>query len=126
MGAYIETPPDVGQLMRRTSDAVGLLLDTGHITFAGGDPVALIDAYAARICHVHCKDVRPAVVKLARNRDWSFLEAVVNGAFTVPGDGAIDFATVIDKLKRIDYRGWLVVEAEQDPAVAPSFEYAQK
>jgi inosose dehydratase len=126
MGAYVETAADVGQLMRRTSDAVGLLLDTGHITFAGGDPLALIDAYAARICHVHCKDVRPAVVKLARNRDWSFLEAVVNGAFTVPGDGAIDFAAVVDKLKRIGYRGWLVVEAEQDPAVAPSFEYAQK
>jgi inosose dehydratase len=70
--------------------------------------------------------VRAAVVKLARNRDWSFLEAVINGAFTVPGDGAVDFAAVIGMLKRIDYRGWLVVEAEQDPVVAPSFEYAQK
>lgn len=126
MGAYVETHADVDALMRRTSDAVGLLLDTGHITFAGGDPLALIDAYASRICHVHCKDVRPAVVKLARNRDWSFLEAVINGAFTVPGDGAVDFAAVIDKLKRIGYRGWLVVEAEQDPVVAPSFESAQK
>jgi inosose dehydratase len=66
------------------------------------------------------------VVKLARNRDWSFLEAVINGAFTVPGDGSIDFASVIGKLKRSGYRGWLVVEAEQDPVVAPSFEYAQK
>ncbi|CAN7409569.1 myo-inosose-2 dehydratase [Trinickia sp. LjRoot230] len=126
MGAYVETPTDVDELMRRTSEAVGLLLDTGHITFAGGDPLALIDQYASRICHVHCKDVRPAIIKLARNGDWSFLEAVINGAFTVPGDGAVDFAAVIDKLKRVGYRGWLVVEAEQDPAVAPSFEYAQK
>jgi inosose dehydratase len=126
MGAYIETQADVDELMRRTGDAVGLLLDTGHITFSGGDPLALIDAHASRICHVHCKDVRRAVVTLARNRDWSFLEAVINGAFTVPGDGAVDFAAVIDRLKRMGYRGWLVVEAEQDPVVAPSFEYAQK
>jgi inosose dehydratase len=126
MGAYVETTADVEQLMRRTSNAVGLLLDTGHITFAGGNPIAVIEAYAPRICHVHCKDVRAEVVKLARNRDWSFLEAVVNGAFTVPGDGSVDFASVIGKLKRIGYRGWLVVEAEQDPVVAPSFNYAQK
>ncbi|HVW51019.1 MAG TPA: myo-inosose-2 dehydratase [Trinickia sp.] len=125
MGAYVETPADVEHLMRRTSDAVGLLLDTGHITFAGGDPLATLEAYASRICHVHCKDVRPEIVKLARNRDWSFLEAVINGAFTVPGDGAVDFAAVIASLKRHGYRGWLVVEAEQDPTVAPSFEYAQ-
>lgn len=125
MGAYVETPADVENLMRRTSDALGLLLDTGHITFAGGDPLATLEAYAPRICHVHCKDVRPEIVKLARNRDWSFLEAVINGAFTVPGDGAVDFAAVIASLKRHGYRGWLVVEAEQDPTVAPSFEYAQ-
>ena len=125
MGAYVETPADVDHLMKRTSEALGLLLDTGHITFAGGDPLATLEAYASRICHVHCKDVRPEIVKLARNRDWSFLEAVVNGAFTVPGDGSVDFAAVIAALKRHGYRGWLVVEAEQDPAVAPSFQYAQ-
>jgi len=125
MGAYVETPADVENLMRCTSEALGLLLDTGHITFAGGDPLATLEAYASRICHVHCKDVRPEIVKLARNRDWSFLEAVINGAFTVPGDGAVDFAAVIASLKRHGYRGWLVVEAEQDPTVAPSFAYAQ-
>lgn len=74
---------------------------------------------------MHCKDVRPAVVKLARNRDWSFLQAVINGAFTVPGDGAIDFAPLLQLLYRRGYSGWLVVEAEQDPAVAPSYRYAQ-
>jgi inosose dehydratase len=85
----------------------------------------MLDRYASRVCHVHCKDVRPEVIALARNRDWSFLESVVNGAFTVPGDGAIDFTALIDILRRNDYRGWLVVEAEQDPAVAPSYRYAE-
>jgi inosose dehydratase len=126
MGAYVETPADVDQLMARTSDAVGLLFDAGHITFAGGDPLDVLGRHIARVCHVHCKDVRPAVVRLARNRDWSFLEAVINGAFTVPGDGAVDFPGIIGALKRHGYRGWLVVEAEQDPVIAQSFEYAQK
>jgi len=124
MGAYVEAPEDVDRLMENVGDAVGLLFDSGHMTFAGGDAVAMLDRYALRVCHVHCKDVRPDVIALARNRDWSFLESVINGAFTVPGDGAIDFAALIDILDRNDYRGWLVVEAEQDPAVAPSYRYA--
>jgi inosose dehydratase len=126
MGAYVETPADVDQLMTRTSDAVGLLFDAGHITFAGGDALTVLDRHIARVCHVHCKDVRPAVMKLARNRNWSFLDAVIAGAFTVPGDGAVNFTGIIDRLKRHGYCGWLVVEAEQDPVVAPSFEYAEK
>ncbi|MBN3810917.1 myo-inosose-2 dehydratase [Paraburkholderia sp. Ac-20347] len=126
MGAYVETPADVDKLMARTSDAVGLLFDAGHITFAGGDPVTELDKHIARVCHVHCKDVRHAVVKLARNRNWSFLDAVLAGAFSVPGDGAVDFASIIAKLKQHGYRGWLVVEAEQDPVIAPSYAYAQK
>ncbi|KVV57491.1 myo-inosose-2 dehydratase [Burkholderia ubonensis] len=126
MGAYVETPADVDRLMAATSNAVGLLFDAGHITFAGGNPAEVLKRHIARVCHVHCKDVRPAVIRLARNRNWSFLDAVINGAFTVPGDGAIDFATLIDLLKRHGYRGWLVVEAEQDPVVAPSYAYAQK
>ncbi|HEY1996268.1 myo-inosose-2 dehydratase [Paraburkholderia sp.] len=126
MGAYVETPADVDQLMARTSNAVGLLFDAGHITFAGGDPVKVLDKHIARVCHVHCKDVRPTVMKLARNRNWSFLDSVINGAFTVPGDGAVDFASIIDRLKRHGYRGWLVVEAEQDPVIAPSYAYAEK
>ncbi|HET9668535.1 MAG TPA: myo-inosose-2 dehydratase [Casimicrobiaceae bacterium] len=125
MGAYVETPADVDRLMENVGDSVGLLFDSGHMTFAGGDAAAMLDRYASRVCHVHCKDVRPDVIALARNRDWSFLESVVNGAFTVPGDGAIDFAVLIDILRRNDYRGWLVVEAEQDPAVAPSYRYAE-
>jgi inosose dehydratase len=126
MGAYVETPADVDELMRRVGPEVGLLFDSGHITFAGGDAVEVLRKHVGRVCHVHCKDVRPAVVKLARNRNWSFLDAVINGAFTVPGDGAIDFPALIALLREQGYEGWLVVEAEQDPTVAPSYAYAEK
>jgi inosose dehydratase len=126
MGAYVESPDDVDQLMAHTGEEVGLLFDSGHTYFGGGDPVAVLDRHIDRICHVHCKDVRPGVVRLARNRHWTFLESVLNGAFTVPGDGVIDFAAIIDRLKTHGYQGWLVVEAEQDPAVAPSYRYARK
>ena len=125
MGAYVETPADVDMLMARVGDEVGLLFDSGHIAFAGGDAAAVLAKHVKRVCHVHCKDVRPSVVKLARNRNWSFLEAVINGAFTVPGDGSLDFAALLQLLRGNGYRGWLVVEAEQDPAVAPSFRYAE-
>jgi inosose dehydratase len=125
MGAYVETPADVDRLMALAGDEVGLLFDSGHMTFAGGDAVAMLEKHVGRVCHVHCKDVRPAVIKLARNRDWSFLEAVINGAFTVPGDGAVDFDSLLSILEKVGYRGWLVVEAEQDPVVAPAYRYAE-
>ncbi len=125
MGAYVETQHDVDRLMALTAPEVGLLFDSGHITLAGGNPVAMLDKHIERICHVHCKDVRTSVMRLARNRDWTFLQAVINGVFTVPGDGDIDFAPLIAKLKRHGYQGWLVVEAEQDPIVAPSYTYAE-
>jgi inosose dehydratase len=124
MGAYIETPDDVDRLMAMTSPEVGLLFDSGHITFAGGNALQTLEKHIARVCHVHCKDVRPVVMRMARNRDWTFLQAVINGVFTVPGDGGIDFAPLIACLRQHDYRGWLVVEAEQDPIVAPSYRYA--
>jgi inosose dehydratase len=126
MGAYVQAPEDVDELMRRTGHEVGLLFDSGHMTFAGGDAVAMLARHVDRICHVHCKDVRPAVLRLARNRNWSFLEAVINGAFTVPGDGVVDFRALLTLLCDHGYRGWLVVEAEQDPVVAPSYRYAEK
>jgi inosose dehydratase len=126
MGAYVESPEDVDRLMASTSDAVGLLFDTGHISFAGGDPQTVLARHIGRVCHVHCKDVRPAILEMAKNRGWSFLDAVLAGAFTVPGDGAVDFAGIIGELADHGYRGWLVVEAEQDPAIAPSYEYAQR
>lgn len=126
IGAYVETPADVDKLMSLTNDSVGLLFDAGHITFAGGDPLVVLDKHIGRVCHVHCKDVRPDIVKLARNRNWSFLDSVINGAFTVPGDGAVDFPSIIARLKRHGYSGWLVVEAEQDPVIATSYAYAEK
>ncbi|MBE1159391.1 myo-inosose-2 dehydratase [Dyella acidiphila] len=126
MGAYIEAPEDIDRLMLHTGEEVGLLFDSGHAYFGGSDPLALLTRHIGRVCHVHCKDVRPAIVKHARNRQWSFLDAVLNGVFTVPGDGAIDFAAIVDTLRAHRYQGWLVVEAEQDPAVAPSYAYADK
>ena len=124
MGAYVESAADVDRFMESTGDDVGLLFDSGHMTFAGGDPVAMLEKHVRRVCHVHCKDARPDVMRMARNRNWSFLEAVINGAFTVPGDGAVDFRALIDILRRHSYQGWLVVEAEQDPVVAPAYRYA--
>jgi len=126
IGAYVETPDDVDRLLSLVGDEVGLLFDSGHISFAGGDAVAVLEKHVGRVCHVHCKDVRPEVIRLARNGDWSFLESVVNGVFTVPGDGAVDFDRLLALLAARGYAGWLVVEAEQDPAVAPSYACAEK
>jgi inosose dehydratase len=129
MGSYVETPSDVDQLMALVGDEVGLLFDTGHMSFAATDEnaaPAMLAKHVRRVCHVHCKDVRPQVIRMARNRNWSFLESVINGAFTVPGDGAVDFKALLKLLHDNAYRGWLVVEAEQDPVVAPSYEYADK
>lgn len=126
MGAYVESPEDVDRLLSLTGEEVGLLLDTGHATFGGGSAAEILERHAARVCHVHCKDVRAPVMKAARNRDWSFLQAVLAGVFTVPGDGSLDFRALLSILHRRGYRGWLVVEAEQDPAVAPSEAFARK
>jgi inosose dehydratase len=126
MGAYVETPADVDRLLALAGEELGLLFDSGHMTFAGGDAVATLAKHVRRVCHVHCKDVRPQVIGMARNGDWSFLEAVINGAFTVPGDGAVDFDALLRLLRDHGYRGWLVVEAEQDPVVAPSYAFAEK
>ena len=125
MGAYVETVSDINRLMSLTGPDVGLLLDSGHITFAGGDPVDVLKRHIARVCHVHCKDVRPEVAAQARKQDWSFLNSVLKGVFTVPGDGHVDFKSLLKVLHDHGYRGWLVVEAEQDPALAPSYQYAQ-
>lgn len=126
MGAYCESPQDLATLMGLTSTNVGLLFDTGHITFAGGDALVELKKHLNRVVHVHCKDVRQNVMLNARNNDQSFLNSVLDGVFTVPGDGMIDFEPILAVLAERNYTGWLVVEAEQDPAVAPSYEYAKK
>jgi inosose dehydratase len=108
--------------MVTTGPALKLLLDTGHATFAGADPVALARRYGERVGHVHCKDVRRAVAEQMRAQDLSFLDSVVAGVFTVPGDGMVDFPAVLSALP--NYRGWLVIEAEQDPEKANPLHYA--
>ncbi|WP_230431937.1 myo-inosose-2 dehydratase [Plesiomonas shigelloides] len=125
MGTMIETEQDIDLLMQHTDEEVGLLLDTGHLTFAGVDPVAVAARWAKRINHVHCKDVRPAVLAEVKNKKMSFLNAVLAGVYTVPGDGCVDYPAVFRELKRVNYQGWLVVEAEQDPAIAHPLTYAR-
>lgn len=124
MGTVIQSEAEIDALLGHCGAAVELLLDTGHLLYAGGDPAQVAARHAGRIAHVHCKDVRPDVLRRARNRDASFLEAVLQGVFTVPGDGCIDFAAVLEPLCAQAYRGWLVVEAEQDPAIADPATYA--
>jgi len=124
MGTIVETDAEVDRLMAVTGPAVGLLYDTGHSAFSGGDPVALAARHAARIVHVHCKDTRPAMLARARAGDMSFMQAVLDGIFTVPGDGSVDYATILRILHDAGYAGWLVVEAEQDPRKAIPLTYA--
>ncbi len=122
MGTVVQSAEDIAAFMESTGSAVNLLLDTGHATFGGADPVVLAKNYRTRIAHVHCKDVRRKVLADARAKDWSFLDAVVEGCFTVPGDGMVDFPAVLGELA--GYSGWLVVEAEQDPEKANPLKYA--
>ncbi|WP_110643930.1 myo-inosose-2 dehydratase [Salinicola sp. CPA57] len=126
LGTVIESQADIEQLMDNTSDAVGLLLDFGHLVVARGDPLAIVRRYGPRIHHIHCKDVRLDVLKEIRNRDKSFLDGVLDGLFAVTGDGDIDFAPALSHMKDQGYEGWLVVEAEQDPCIAHPMTHARR
>ena len=127
MGTVVQTAAETEYLMEHTTPGrVWLCYDTGHFTFAGEDPMAVLKKYADRVGHVHLKDMRLPVVKQARDEGWSFLQAVRNGAFTVPGDGGVQFDEVFRVLAASGYQGWLLVEAEQDPAKADPLEYAMK
>jgi len=123
MGTVVQSSSDIHALMAATGPSVHLLLDTGHATWGGADPAALARRYRDRISHVHTKDVRRAVRQEADAKDWSFLDSVVAGVYTVPGDGMVDFPAVFRELP--GYSGWVVVEAEQDPAKANPLEYAR-
>ncbi len=125
MGTVIQSAEEVDRLMENTGTAVGLLLDTGHLTMAGGDPVAVARRHAKRIVHVHCKDIRRYALETCRRRDASFSEAVLHGVFTAPGDGIVDYAKVFAVLAKARYRGWLVQEAEQEPRMADPEIYAE-
>lgn len=124
MGTIVETDAEIALLMKNTGQAVGLLYDTGHSAFSGGDPLALLRKQVNRVVHVHCKDVRKDVLDKARREDLSFMAAVLEGIFTVPGDGVIDYPAILRVLADAAYSGWLVVEAEQDPRKANPLTYA--
>lgn len=114
MGTGVQTAAETDRLMATTDPAkVWLCPDSGHAAFAGDDPAAVFRRHGGRISHVHFKDVRAAVLERARAEDWSFLKATVEGVFTVPGDGGIDFAPLVTGLRDVGYDGWIVVEAEQ-------------
>lgn len=125
MGTVVETEAEIDALMAASGPSVGLLLDTGHLTFAGGDPLAVTKRHGRRIVHVHCKDIRAPLLAEAKAKDLSFLDAVLSGVFTVPGDGCVDYPPIFAELKKLGYKGWLVVEAEQDPARAHPLTYAK-
>ena len=126
MGTGVMTGPDVDRLMGATDPGlVHLLLDTGHLKFAGADPLAVARKYAKRIRHVHMKDLRPGKAEIAEREGLSFQAAILSGIFTVPGDGIIDFVPIFDCLAQARYEGWLIVEAEQDPAKAHPLTYAK-
>ncbi len=127
MGSMIQDAEDIDWLMEGSGPEVTLLFDTGHLLMAGADPLAVLKKWGDRVHHVHFKDVRPEVLNWVRASDRSFLDGVREGVFSVPGDpqGIIDFQAITDQLKVMDYDGWIVVEAEQDPAKAPPFAYSK-
>jgi inosose dehydratase len=124
MGTVIQAEDEIDRMMDSTK-AVGLLLDSGHLTFAGGDPMRALKRHAKRIVHVHCKDIRKEKLAQARRQDTGFLDAVLGDVFAVPGDGSIDFAPLLEGLAKSGYQGWLVVEADQDPAKAHPLTHAR-
>ncbi|MDY4668785.1 MAG: myo-inosose-2 dehydratase [Oliverpabstia sp.] len=125
MGTVVQTAAETERLMEGTDpEYVSLLFDSGHFAYCGEDPVAMVTKYVDRIKHVHLKDIRPDVVEKVKAEDMSFLAGVRAGAFTIPGDGCVDFDSIFKVLEEADYAGYMVVEAEQDPAKANPLEYA--
>ena len=124
MGTGVETERELDLVMQNTGDAVGLLVDTGHLVFGGGDLFGVVDRYGHRINHVHTKDIRQDIMAGVDRTKDSFLDCVLRGIFTVPGDGMIDYGRFMQALADKNYEGWVIVEAEQDPAKANPYEYA--
>ena len=119
MGTVIQTEAELDRLLADVP-AMDLLFDSGHLAFAGIDPLAVLQRHGARVAHVHLKSLRREVAERARRERWSFYRAVVEGVFTIPGEGVVDFPAIFAGLARQHYRGWLVVEAEEDPVRVPA------
>lgn len=127
MGTVIQTREETNRLMANTDPSkVGLLYDTGHIAVSDGEYMPLLEDNIDRVVHVHFKDVRKDKEKDSREKGLTFQGSFLNGMFTVPGDGDLDFKPVFKLLTEHNYKGWIVVEAEQDPDKANPLEYAQK
>ena len=127
MGTVVQTEAEIDRLMENTDpELFNLLFDSGHLAYCGEDYMSVLKKYIKRIKHVHLKDIRPDVIADIKANKESFLQGVRKGTFTVPGDGVIDFAPIFDVLAENDYEGYVLVEAEQDPAIANPFEYAVK
>ncbi len=125
MGTVVQSLEETDRLMEGTDpEYVSLLFDSGHFAYCGEDPVAIVKKYIGRIRHVHLKDIRPEVVQRVKEENLSFLQGVREGAFTIPGDGCVDFPAIFKVLEENDYEGYMLVEAEQDPAKANPLEYA--
>lgn len=125
MGTVVETPEEIDAFMAATGPATHLLFDSGHCTFGGGDPQTVLARHVGRVAHFHAKNIRRPVTRRVRAEGMSFIDGVMAGAFTVPGDpeGAIDFLPLLQILAGAGYDGWLVIEAEQDPQVHNPLEY---
>ncbi len=127
MGTGVQTEEEIDKLMELTDpNLVSLLYDSGHLVCSGENHLRILEKYINRIKHVHLKDVRKDIVQKVKNENLSFLKGIRLGMFTVPGDGNIDFEPIFEVLRKHNYEGWALVEAEQDPAIANPFEYAQK
>jgi inosose dehydratase len=124
LGTVVESQQDLNRFLKATGASVGLTVDTGHAALGGIDALALIHEHPHRVAHVHCKDVRSRVFQQVQSESRSFLNGVISGMFTVPGDGDLRFAGIMQALAQIGYAGWIIVEAEQDPAVANPKTYA--
>ena len=125
MGTVIESQEDTERLLENTHDSVKLTLDTGHMLFAQGDSKKIINDFNERLMHVHCKDIRKKVLDNSLKNDLSFRESFLDGVFTVPGDGCIDYEPLFKILYENNYDKWLIIEAEQDPKKANPLEYAK-
>ena len=127
MGTVVQTEEETDRMMEGTDpELFSLLFDTGHFAYCGVDPVKMLKKHVKRVKHVHLKDIRTSVIEKVKAENMSFLDGVRAGTFTVPGDGDFDFTPIFDILEEEGYEGYMVVEAEQDPAIANPFEYAVK